>query len=161
MRKRPTGRRRDAEEDDLRPEYDFTGATRGVTVARYRQGKNVFVIDSESAPPRISRRALVLAFAIPAAIALGWSLLLRPELPTLITPVLGPWAGVAFGHHECTMANAAPEVSTAVVALGIVVAAAWVFLRGSVARILVPALAAMWALGWCTLALFSVVNTCF
>jgi len=118
----------------------------------------------ESAEPvrtRASGRGLVLAFAVPAAIALVWSLLLRPKLPTLITPVLGPWAGLAFGHQECTMANASPKLSTAVIAFGFVAAAAWAFLRGPVARVLVPALAAMWALGWSTLALFSVINTCF
>jgi hypothetical protein len=116
---------------------------------------------SPSARSRPSRRALVLAFAIPAGIALVWSLLLRPEIPTLITPLLGPWAGIAFGHQECTMANAALEISVTVIASGFVVAAAWLFLRGSVARILVPALAAIWAVAWSTLALFSVVNTCF
>jgi hypothetical protein len=86
---------------------------------------------------------------------------MRPELPTLITPVLGPWAGIVFGHQECTMANAAPEHSMVVIAFAFVVAAAWVFLRGTVARILVPALAAIWAVGWSALALFSVINTCF
>ncbi|MFN0009151.1 MAG: hypothetical protein ACKVXR_14705 [Planctomycetota bacterium] len=110
---------------------------------------------------RPSRRALVLAFGVPAAIALVWSLLMRPELPTLITPLLGPWAGLAFGHHDCTMANLAPKNSAAVIALGFLVAAACVFLRGSVARILVPALATIWAVAWSTMALISVINTCF
>lgn len=114
----------------------------------------------QSSRSRSSRRALALALGVPAALALVWSLLMRPELPTLITPLLGPWAGLALGHEECTMANAAPEISAAVVVFGFAVAAAWAFLRGTVARVLVPALAAIWAVAWSTLALFSVVNTC-
>lgn len=31
--------------DTMRPEYDFSGAVRGVTAARYAQGANVVVID--------------------------------------------------------------------------------------------------------------------
>ena len=47
MKKRASQRRRSTAPDELRPEYDFTGAVRGATVARYRQGKNVFVIDPD------------------------------------------------------------------------------------------------------------------
>jgi hypothetical protein len=31
----------------MRPEYDFSGAVRGVTAARYAQGANVVVVDPE------------------------------------------------------------------------------------------------------------------
>jgi hypothetical protein len=31
----------------LRPEYDFSGAIRGVTAARYAEGSNVVVIDPD------------------------------------------------------------------------------------------------------------------
>jgi hypothetical protein len=31
----------------MRPEYDFSGAVRGVTAARYAQGANIIVIDPE------------------------------------------------------------------------------------------------------------------
>lgn len=47
MKKRASQRRRSMGPDELRPEYDFTGAVRGATVARYREGKNVFVIDPD------------------------------------------------------------------------------------------------------------------
>ena len=33
--------------DTMRPEYDFSGAVRGVTAARYAQGANVVVIDPD------------------------------------------------------------------------------------------------------------------
>ena len=33
--------------DTLRPEYDFSGAVRGVTAARYAQGTNIVVVDPE------------------------------------------------------------------------------------------------------------------
>jgi len=42
-------RRRSAavDRDTMRPEYDFSRAVRGVTVARYAEGANVVVIDPE------------------------------------------------------------------------------------------------------------------
>ena len=33
--------------DTMRPEYDFTGAVRGVTAARYAQGTNIVAVDPE------------------------------------------------------------------------------------------------------------------
>jgi len=41
--------RRDRKEDrdTMRPEYDFTGAVRGATAARYARGANVAVIDPD------------------------------------------------------------------------------------------------------------------
>ena len=33
--------------DTMRPEYDFSGAVRGVTAAKYVQGTNIVVIDPE------------------------------------------------------------------------------------------------------------------
>jgi len=33
--------------DTMRPEYDFSGAVRGVTAARYAKGTNVAVVDPE------------------------------------------------------------------------------------------------------------------
>ncbi|MCH7873809.1 MAG: hypothetical protein IH965_00745 [Gemmatimonadetes bacterium] len=34
-----------ADEDTMRPEYDFSKGRRGVTAARYREGTNVVVLD--------------------------------------------------------------------------------------------------------------------
>jgi hypothetical protein len=44
MKKKASQHRRHADLDTMRPEYDFTGATRGATVKRYRQGTNVVVV---------------------------------------------------------------------------------------------------------------------
>jgi hypothetical protein len=37
----------DQDRDTLRPEYDFSNATRGVSAARYAEGTNVVVLDPE------------------------------------------------------------------------------------------------------------------
>lgn len=37
----------DPDRDTMRKEYDFSGAVRGVTAARYAQGTNIVVIDPE------------------------------------------------------------------------------------------------------------------
>ncbi len=37
----------DRDRDTMRPEYDFSKAIRGATVARYRQGANIVVIDPD------------------------------------------------------------------------------------------------------------------
>lgn len=47
MKKKAGRSRRGRDRDTMRAEYDFTGANRGATVARYRQGTNVFVIDPD------------------------------------------------------------------------------------------------------------------
>ncbi|MBM4033415.1 MAG: hypothetical protein FJ291_16755 [Planctomycetes bacterium] len=47
--KKENGRRErpSADVDTMRPEYDFSGAVRGVTAARYAQGANIVVIDPD------------------------------------------------------------------------------------------------------------------
>lgn len=47
MKKTDSGCKLDSDRDTMRPEYDFSGAVRGVTAARYAQGTNVVVIDPE------------------------------------------------------------------------------------------------------------------
>ena len=47
MKKKPSRHRRNNDRDTMRPEYDFSGAVRGVTAARYAQGANVAVIAPE------------------------------------------------------------------------------------------------------------------
>lgn len=43
--KRSASRPLDPDRDTMRAEYDFSGAVRGVTAARYRQGTNIIVLD--------------------------------------------------------------------------------------------------------------------
>ncbi|MDO8476224.1 MAG: hypothetical protein Q7W02_08500 [Candidatus Rokubacteria bacterium] len=47
MKRKGSRRRATADRDTLRPEYDFSGAVRGVTATRYAQGANVVLIDPE------------------------------------------------------------------------------------------------------------------
>ncbi len=47
MKKNRKRQGRTSDRDTMRPEYDFSGAVRGVTAARYAQGANVVVIDPD------------------------------------------------------------------------------------------------------------------
>ena len=44
MRKKDNHPGEDDERDTMRPEYDFSGAVRGVTAKRYAEGTNVVVV---------------------------------------------------------------------------------------------------------------------
>ena len=47
MKKKASRRRRTADRDTMRPEYDFSKGVRGVTAARYAKGANVVVVDPD------------------------------------------------------------------------------------------------------------------
>ena len=47
MKKARARKDRFEDRDTLRPEYDFTGAVRGVTAARYARGTNIVAVDPE------------------------------------------------------------------------------------------------------------------
>ena len=47
MKKKASRKKRSADRDTMRPEYDFSGGERGVTASRYAQGANVVVVDPE------------------------------------------------------------------------------------------------------------------
>ena len=47
MNKKDNQRTSPTDRDTMRDEYDFSGAKRGVTAARYAEGANVAVIDPE------------------------------------------------------------------------------------------------------------------
>jgi hypothetical protein len=47
MKKRTNRRKRHTDSGTMRREYDFSSAVRGATVARYREGANIAVIDPE------------------------------------------------------------------------------------------------------------------
>jgi hypothetical protein len=47
MKKKNSRRSRKDERDTMRPEYDFSGAVRGATAARYAKGANIAVIDPQ------------------------------------------------------------------------------------------------------------------
>jgi hypothetical protein len=47
MKKAKSSKDRFEDHDTLRREYDFTGAVRGVTAARYARGTNIVAVDPE------------------------------------------------------------------------------------------------------------------
>lgn len=47
MKKKVSRRKRWADRDTMRPEYDFSAGVRGVTASRYAQGANVVLVDPE------------------------------------------------------------------------------------------------------------------
>ena len=47
MKKENSHTEEDVERDTMRPEYDFSGAVRGVTASRYAEGTNIIVIDPD------------------------------------------------------------------------------------------------------------------
>ena len=47
MRKKDSQAGKADERDTMRPEYDFSGAARGVTAARYAEGTNVVVVEPD------------------------------------------------------------------------------------------------------------------
>jgi hypothetical protein len=107
-------------------------------------------------------RAPLVGASAPAALALAGCLLMRTEAASLLAPLLGPWAGAAYGHGECTLGNQAPLWSwMGVAALALAAAGAWLT-RGTSSRSLRRAatvLLALAASNWFALAWLSVVNT--
>lgn len=101
------------------------------------------------------RAALVFgAVALPSSVV---GALINGSTAGLATGVLGPWAGVAVGHHECTMATQVPMASIGLVfagfalVLGLALGKPW--LRGVLLVLL-----GVWALMWCGAGLLSIVN---
>ncbi len=100
-----------------------------------------------------------LALALPYGATATLSLIGRPEVGSFLAPLLGPWAGLAFGHADCTLATILPLPSLALAVLG-GVALSGAF-RSRRRRTFVPfaILTVTWALAWCLAALVSVVNS--
>ena len=91
---------------------------------------------------------------IPAGLTGLLCLLLRQEPAAILAPVLGPWAGMAFGHLDCTMGTVLPlpSVLLAVVRPGLLYL--WQQHGG---RWLWAVL--LWDLPWLAAALLSVLNS--
>lgn len=103
-----------------------------------------------------------VALAVPAALAVAGCLLVRPEPASLIAPLLGPWAGLAYGHSDCTLGNQVPAWSwLSGVALVCSVPTAIQLQRSERAAVRRTALATVVLLGfqWFAMAWLSAVNT--
>jgi len=106
---------------------------------------------------RVAQGALALGIPL----LLGWIGLglLRPELASAVGPLLGPWAGVAYGHGECSMASVKPLASAVVTAFGLVAGAGLFLARRRGPQTLALLVAAVWGLAWVGMAGYSVANT--
>jgi len=113
-----------------------------------------------SAPPtRKARVARRIGFGLPLALVLLLCVLMQPEPGSVLAPAFGPWAGLLYGHSECTMASVFPAVAIALLALGV---ACLLGIRGrlpGVGRALALWATGLWAVAWELNALLSVVNT--
>lgn len=107
---------------------------------------------------RVERAIFGLTLVVELA-TLGFCLVTRPSLASFIAPVLGPWAGYAYGHESCTMATVMPIpsygalVSLALAGLGLRVA------RGTSLRPLAIGYLALTLVAWCVLTFLSVANS--
>lgn len=107
-------------------------------------------------------RATLLCIAIPYGLAAILCLLMHPEVGSLLAPLLGPWAGNVYGHHDCTMANLSPVPSGVATGLLAVALATTRALRSTTslrARVASHAFLALATTLWVLFALFSTVNT--
>ena len=106
---------------------------------------------------KLSRAGVLgLAFCLP--IVTGCLVVLALRQKAVLAPVLGPWAGVAIGHHDCTIARQFPLTSTLLVVLGgALLVASW---RARTTRgfPFLVGLAAVWGVAWEVAALFSLAN---
>jgi len=94
------------------------------------------------------------ALGIPTALT-AWGI--SREAGGLCAPLLGPWAGTALGHLDCTMGSQLPILSAAVALAGLAVAVGLAIGRTGLRKPLFVALGA-WMFAWCALALMSVLN---
>lgn len=106
----------------------------------------------------LERGLFGLALLIECATLVSCCLLQRTPL-SLLAPVLGPWAGVLYGHHDCTLGNLQPLASWTLLGALPLAAASLYFGRDTRARpFALLALVLVIAL-WSAFALLSVLNT--
>jgi hypothetical protein len=107
-------------------------------------------------------KAVGLALALPVVASAVWCSLMRTEVVSPLAPFCGPWAGLLYGHSDCTLGNGAPLWSwLGAAALALAGLLAW-RTNGSPSKLrrigaAVGVVAA--ASHWCWLALLSVANT--
>lgn len=71
-------RRRGSHEDEVLPEYDFTGAVRGKYYERYRQGTNVVLLDPDVAA--VFRDSVAVNDALRRLVSLAEANMATPRL---------------------------------------------------------------------------------
>lgn len=104
-------------------------------------------------------RAAQLGWLLPWLAATSLCFLMRRELPSLFAPLLGPWAGLAYGHHDCTMGTVMPAVSWGAALLGAVAIPTALRARSPRLRRAGRIATLLWAVLWFGLAVLSAVNS--
>ena len=102
--------------------------------------------------------ALTVGAVLPFAALLLICVVARPRIGAFVAPFLGPWAGVAYGHYDCTMGHAAPLPSFGLAVFGAASGVGLVLARGANGRTLALSALVVWALGWELAAFLSFVN---
>lgn len=103
---------------------------------------------------------VALGFTLVVEVAtLGFCLVTRPSLASFIAPVLGPWAGYAYGHESCTMASVMPLVSWGALTSLALAGAGLVTARGTRLRPLLVGYFALTLVAWSVLTFLSVANS--
>ncbi|MEZ5964734.1 MAG: hypothetical protein R3F56_12880 [Planctomycetota bacterium] len=113
-------------------------------------------------PDPVSRDATVavLIYAVVAVLSGVLGALIVGSPRGAATGLLGPWAGLAVGHRDCTMATQMPAVSFAWLAAGALLLMALASARATLRAATLVAIA-VWSLGWAALGLLSMVNASF
>jgi hypothetical protein len=100
-----------------------------------------------------------IAWLVPFALGVLPCFALQREPASLIAPLFGPWAGLLYGHRECTMASQIPIPTLATSIAGVALVAGYLWLRPGAARTALATALIAWALAWTILATLSVLNT--
>ena len=110
-------------------------------------------------PRRTWQLILLLIAALVVTLAAVVCMMMRTEALSVAAPLLGPWAGILYGHYDCTMANVLPMVSWSAAGLGALAAWMLYFAKRPTARVIATLLAFSWAPFWSGLAVLSVLNS--
>jgi hypothetical protein len=108
---------------------------------------------------RSSSKRWVLAVAVLLLLSAGLSFAMQPEPGSAVAPLLGPWAGIALGHSDCTLGNQIPGASLGLAAVGVLLAVGLGRSKRHGARVVVLSLGLVWVAAWELSALLSVLNT--
>ena len=104
-------------------------------------------------------RPLRFSLGIPLGLTTLLALLMQPGVAAMLAWPFGPWAGLLFGHSDCTLGNQAPAPYAVLALVGAVALAGPMLARDQPWRGLTHALVSVWAVAWGGAALLSVANT--
>jgi len=100
-----------------------------------------------------------IALVAPVLLAMVACFLMQPQPAALAAPLLGPWAGLAFGHMDCTLAAQFPIGSFALLGSGVLAFFGRLRASNDTVRTVLDVLLLLWLTIWCAFAVLSVLNT--